>query len=164
MGLQGRHPWPRIHEDMRIFHEQTAGKLIILGRICFETWPRAALDGRRPIVVTRRKELERGEVRVTPSLGEALALADSLPGPACVTGGERIFREILDSTRPLTLHLTLIHAGIPGDRFFPEWRDQPWTETYRRESSDEHFRFTFFTLERAGRAPEPPPRTSPPRP
>jgi len=150
MGLAGRHPWHplRIAEDMRIFHEQTAGQTVVLGRICFESWPRAALDGRRPVVITSNPSIEREGVRIAPSLPAALAIADALPGEICVTGGERIFEEALALPRPLTLHLTLVHAQMPGDRFFPEWRHLPWRETGRRESADEHFRYTFFTLER----------------
>jgi dihydrofolate reductase len=40
MGVQGRLPW-RIPEDLAFFHDETAGKTIILGRICYQTWPRA---------------------------------------------------------------------------------------------------------------------------
>ena len=52
MGRDGRLPW-RIPEDLEYFHAETAGQTVVLGRICFETWPRFALDGRRPVVVTR---------------------------------------------------------------------------------------------------------------
>ncbi|HET7535533.1 MAG TPA: dihydrofolate reductase, partial [Candidatus Didemnitutus sp.] len=35
----------RIPEDHAWFHEKTAGQTVILGRICYETWPRVLLDG-----------------------------------------------------------------------------------------------------------------------
>jgi dihydrofolate reductase len=41
-----------------------------------------------------------------------------------------------------------VHALVEGDRFFPEWRHIPWRETSRRESADQNFRYTFYTLER----------------
>jgi len=44
MGRRNRLPW-RIPEDLRLFHEETAGKTIVLGRICYQTWPRARDDG-----------------------------------------------------------------------------------------------------------------------
>jgi dihydrofolate reductase len=147
MGRNNRLPW-RIPEDLKFFHDETAGKTIILGRVCYETWPRAREDGRRLIVVTSNRGLERDGVRVAASVPAALDLAETMPGEIYVNGGERIFEEILALERPMRLHLTLVHAEVPGDRYFPEWRHIPWREVARRESSDAHFRYTFFTLER----------------
>jgi dihydrofolate reductase len=147
IGRDGRLPW-RIPEDWKFFHDETAGKICVLGRICFETWPRAAADGRQPVVITRNRSLERPGVRVAAGLDEALAIAESLPGEVCICGGQRIYDETLALHRPMRLHLTLIHAEIPGDTFFPEWRHLAWREISRRESGDENYRFTFLTLER----------------
>ena len=147
MGRKNRLPW-RIPEDLKFFHEETAGKTIILGRICYQTWPRAREDGRRLIVVTSNPALERDGVRVARSVPEALEMAESMPGEIYVNGGERIFGEVLALERPMRLHLTLVHAEVQGDRHFPEWRHLEWREVARRDSSDENYRYTFFTLER----------------
>ena len=87
-------------------------------------------------------------VQVAATLPDALARAEALPGEIYLCGGQRIFEETFALTRPLRLHLTLIHAEIAGDRFFPEWRQPAWRETARRESADANFRYTFLTLER----------------
>ena len=166
IGRQGRLPW-RIPEDLEFFHAQTAGQICVLGRVCFETWPRAALDGRRPVVLTSRPLLDvRGDLRATNtsrrddpaqecsrpivvrSLPDAIATAEALPGEIYICGGERIYAETLTLARPMRLHLTLVHADISGDTYFPEWRHLPWREIARRESSDANFRYTFLTLER----------------
>ncbi|HEY1792987.1 MAG TPA: dihydrofolate reductase [Opitutaceae bacterium] len=147
MGRNNRLPW-RIPEDLDFFHRETAGKTIILGRICYETWARAREDGRRLIVITRDRSLEAGGVRVAASVAEALGIAETMPGEVYVNGGERIFEEVLALDRPMRLHLTLIHANVEGDRYFPEWRHLAWRETARRDSSDANFRYTFYTLER----------------
>jgi dihydrofolate reductase len=150
IGREGRQPW-RLPEDTAFFHAQTVGQIVVLGRICFETWPAATRDGRRPVVVTHRRELARPGVAVAASLPAALAIAESLSGEIYICGGQRIYEETLalPASRPLRLHLTLIHAEIPGDRFFPDWRQQAWTEVSRRESTDQNFRYTFLTLDRA---------------
>jgi len=148
IGRKGKLPW-RIPEDLEFFHQQTAGQIVVLGRVCFETWPRVALDGRRPVVVTRNAALARAGVHVAPSLAGALALAETLPGDIYLCGGERIYAEALALARPLRLHLTVVHAEVPGDTFMPEWRHLAWRETARRESADANFRYTFFTLDRA---------------
>jgi dihydrofolate reductase len=151
IGRDGKLPW-RIPEDLRHFHDTTAGQIVVLGRICYETWPQVARDGRRPVVITRNAALERDGVRVASSLEAALAIAESLPGDIMICGGERIYTEALAlgerTGRPMRLHLTLIHAEVAGDTFMPEWRHLAWREVSRRESADANFRYTFFELER----------------
>ncbi len=148
IGRGGRLPW-RIPEDLAFFHAETAGQICVLGRICFQTWPRALQDGRRPIVITRDRTLASEQVRVATSLADALAIAETLPGEIMICGGERIYAETLALDRPMRLHLTLIHATIEGDTYFPEWRHLAWRELSRRESSDANYRYTFIELERA---------------
>ncbi|MSU24523.1 MAG: dihydrofolate reductase [Opitutus sp.] len=143
----GRLPWA-IPEDWNFFKAQTAGQIVVLGRRSFATWRSAARDGRRPIVITRDLAIARDGVQVASSLDTALAFADTLPGEIYICGGERIYAEALALDRPMTLHLTLIHAAVEGDVFFPEWRHLAWRETARRESADANFRYTFFTLEK----------------
>lgn len=149
IGRDGRLPW-RIPEDFQFFARATAGKICVQGRVCFQSWTRAAKDGRQPVVVTRQSALACDGVRVVPSFTAALAVAETLPGEVYVCGGQRIFEEALAlaGTRVLRLHLTLIHAEVAGDTFFPEWRHLAWRELARRESADANFRYTFFTLER----------------
>ncbi len=147
IGRDGGQPW-RIAEDMKFFSARTAGQIVVLGRICFETWPGADHDGRRPVVVTRNRALARPGVAVAESLTTALAVAESLPGDIYICGGQRIYEEALALPQPMRLWLTLIHAEIPGDRYFPEWRHLAWRETHRHEGQDANYRYTFLTLER----------------
>src|SRR5688572_31822742 len=48
-----------IPEESKFFYAQTRGQIVVLGRVCFEEWPRAASDGRRAIVVTRDRKSTR---------------------------------------------------------------------------------------------------------
>jgi dihydrofolate reductase len=145
IGREGRLPFD-IPEDKAWFHQQTAGHTVLLGRICFETWPRVRADGRRPVVVSRNQALAAPGVRVAATVTEALAIAQTLPGEIMVCGGQRVFEETL----PLAdrLLLTLVHADVPGDTWFPEWRHLRWRETSRRESRDANFQYSFLTLDR----------------
>lgn len=147
IGRGGKLPWS-IPEDLQFFHAETAGQICVLGRICFETWPRATKDGRRPVVITQRTALAREGVHVVPSLAAALTVAETLPGEIYICGGQRIYEETFALARPLRLHLTLVHAEIDGDTYFPEWRHLAWRETARRESRDANYRYTFLVLER----------------
>lgn len=169
IGREGRLPFD-IPEDKAWFHEKTAGQTVVLGRICFETWPKVLADGRQPVVITSQPERlkkiaaekQRGlpakalatagaqvppqGVRTAANVPEALALARTLPGEIMICGGQRIYEETL----PLAdrLLLTLVHAEVPGDTWFPEWRHLPWRETWRKESRDANYRYTFLQLDR----------------
>lgn len=145
IGRAGRLPF-HIPEDQAWFHEKTAGCVVVLGRICFETWPKVLADGRQPVVITRNRALVSDRAHVAANVTEALALAQTLPGEIMICGGQRLYEETL----PLAdrLLLTLVHAEVPGDTYFPEWRHLPWRETERRESRDANYRYTFSILER----------------
>lgn len=165
IGRDGRLPW-RIPEDFAQFGALTAGNVCVLGRVCFDTWPDAVRDQRQPIVLTHRPlvprpgpsmaELSRAEARSVGhsipiparSLGDALAVAETIPGEIFICGGQQVFEEAIGLARPMRLHLTLVHAEVPGDRYFPEWRHLAWREIGCRRSRDANFFYTFFTLER----------------
>src|SRR6478735_2821790 len=144
IGRAGRLPFD-IPEDKEWFHDRTANQVVVLGRICFETWPRVQLDGRKPVVITSNKALASATVRVASSVAEALAIAQELPGEIMVCGGQRSYEETL----PLAdrLLLTLVHAPVEGDTYFPEWRQLGWKETWRRDGADANFRYTFSILD-----------------
>ena len=166
IGRAGRLPFD-VPEDKKWFHDQTAGQTVVLGRICFETWPKVMADDRQPVVITSQPErvLEQARQKVEPArsagpnlrgaqvpprtardVPEALAIAQSLPGEIMICGGQRIYEE----TMPIAdrILLTLVHAEVPGDTWFPEWRHLPWRETWRKESRDANYRYTFSILER----------------
>lgn len=156
IGRAGRLPFD-IPEDKQWFHDQTANQTVVLGRICYETWPRVRSDGRQPVVITSQPERLKsvpaaGPVtpvtcpRTAPNVPSALALAETLPGQIMVCGGQRIYEETLPIADRLLL--TLVHAPVEGDTWFPEWRHLSWREIWRREGSDPNYRYTFTILER----------------
>lgn len=135
-----------VPEDKKWFHDRTAGQVVVLGRICFETWPRVQLDGRIPVVITSNRSLASDTVRVARNVTEALAIAQGLPGEIMVCGGQRIYEETLPIADRILL--TLVHADVPGDTYFPEWRQLKWNETWRKEGADASYRYTFSILDR----------------
>jgi dihydrofolate reductase len=145
IGRAGQLPFD-IPEDKMWFHQKTAGHTVVLGRLGFETWPQVLADGRQPVVISRDKSLASAQVRVAANVTDALVIAQTLPGEIMICGGQRIFEETL----PLAgrLLLTLVHAEVPGDTYFPDWRHLNWRETWKRESRDVNFRYTFSILER----------------
>lgn len=145
IGRDGKLPW-RIPEDLKFFHDITQGQTVVLGRICYETWPRVRDDGRVPVVITSNRALARPGVHLAANVAEAVTLAQTLPGEIMICGGQRIYEELLPGAD--RIYLTLVHAEVPGDTYFPEWRHLTWRETEHRLSHDENYRYTFSTLER----------------
>ena len=135
-----------IPEDKEWFHDRTANQVVVLGRICFETWPRVLLDGRKPVVITSNRALANDQVRVAANVTEALAIAQELPGEIMVCGGQRIYEETLSIADRILL--TLVHSPVDGDTYFPEWRQLPWRETWKKDGADANYRYTFSILDR----------------
>jgi dihydrofolate reductase len=148
IGLDGRLPW-RIPEDWQYFRRRTTGAVVVLGRISFESWRSVLADGRQAVVLTRDPALAGERVRVARSLPEALAIASALPGEIYVCGGQRIFQEAIARPDARRLYLTLVHATVAGDRFFPEWQAAFPRVVEQRESADANYRYTFSVRERA---------------
>lgn len=145
IGRGGRLPFD-IPEDKQWFLDQTANQTVVLGRICYETWPRVLLDGRQPVVITSNRTLAKPGVQLAANVPDALALAQNMPGRVMVCGGQRIYEETLPIADRILL--TLVHAQIDGDTWFPEWRHLAWREAWRKEGADTNYRYTFSILER----------------
>jgi len=146
IGRAGSLPW-RLSADLRHFKALTLGKPILMGRRTWESLP-GLLPERRHIVLTARRDYQAAGCEIAHSLAEAIALAGEVPELMVIGGGE-LYRLAL----PLAdrLQLTLVHAAVAGDTFFPEFDPKEWRETAREEhSADERnpFAYAFVTLER----------------
>lgn len=145
IGRRGRIPW-HIPADLAYAGERIKDGIVIEGRCCYEERGKP-LPGCETIVLTHRDDWSAEGVHVADSLEAARRLAEELPGKVWIGGGEGLYRETLPVAE--RLYLTLVHTDVPdGDRFFPDWRNEFPKEVYRRESEDEHYRFTFLVFER----------------
>lgn len=145
IGRRGGLPWS-IPEDTKFFQEKTRENTVIMGSHSFGEWP-GCVKNRDVIVITHEPEKIPSGVHVVRSLTEAIDVAQGLRGDVYLCGGQRVYEEgLVIGDR---LYLTLVHATImDGDTFFPDWRAHFPREIARRESHDEHWRYTFLTLER----------------
>ena len=116
IGRGNQLPW-RLPEDLRRFKAITMGHPIIMGRRTFESIGKA-LPGRRNIVVTSRPLVSPG-IQTARDLCEALAFCPEVEGERFVIGGSRLFAEALP--RADRIYLTLVHAKIAGDVYFPSF-------------------------------------------
>ena len=151
IGSGNQLPW-HLPADLQRFKALTLGKPMIMGRRTWDSIGRP-LPGRTSIVVSRQPQLVRlaavpGCI-VVGSLPEAIAAAGPVPEIA-VIGGAELFRLALPDTD--VIHLTRVHAQVPGDVCFPALRAEEWTETFiaRHEADARHaYAFSFVELSRA---------------
>jgi dihydrofolate reductase len=148
IGSDNRLPW-RLPDDLKRFKALSLGKPIVMGRRTFDSIGRP-LPGRTNIVVSRQAGLAIEGVLVAPSLDAALAAAGNTP-EIVVIGGAQIFQQVLPRTD--TIHLTRVHAHVPGDVFFAKLDPAQWREAaVEHHAADERhqYAFSFVTLQRIG--------------
>lgn len=127
IGKNNQIPW-HLPADLQRFKKITMGYPIVMGRKTFESLP-GILPGRRHIVLTRNKDyLARGCEIVTGWEEVETLTAES--EKIFVIGGADIHEFALP--RAQQLYLTLVHAELKGDTYFPEWNKSHWKEVYRK--------------------------------
>lgn len=137
-------PW-RLPADMRHFVALTRSKPIIMGRRCHEAIGRA-LPGRQNIVLSRNRTFRAPGCAVVHSLDSALAATSRVP-EIMIIGGEQVYRLFLAQAD--CIYLTLVHAPIDGDTFFPQLDMAKWREAGRQQrpaDADNAYAITFLTL------------------
>jgi dihydrofolate reductase len=137
IGRDGTLPW-RLPDDLRRFKQRTEGHVVIMGRRTYESLS-GPLPNRPAIVISRRGDLDVGAATLANSLDEAIDIAEGRgEQEAFILGGAEIYALAL----PLAdrLELTVVHAQVEGDTYFPEFDLSAWTitEDDRHEADDRH--------------------------
>ena len=146
IGSDNQLPW-HLPADLQRFKVLTLGKPMIMGRRTYDSIGRP-LPGRTSIVVTRQPQLAIAGCIVVQSLEAALAAAGDSE-EASLIGGAELFRLALPQVD--VIHLTRVHAQVPGNVLFPELDPQEWTQTLleRHPSDARHaYAFSFLQLQR----------------
>ena len=146
IGRDNALPW-RLPEDLRRFKAITMGKPILMGRRTFDSIGRP-LPGRTNLVLTRDRSWRADGVIPVGSIDEALERAAGAP-ELLVIGGAEVFRLVMPLA--VRIHLTQVHASVPGDVEFPALDPAEWREVERSDhpADGRHaYAMTFVTLER----------------
>lgn len=141
IGRGGGLPW-RLPQDLQFFKKLTVDHTVIMGRKTFDEI-KHPLDNRRNVVITRNAAFKPHGVTVVPTLEEALALG-ATEREVFVIGGGEIYRLALP--RADRLYLTVVHATVEGDTFFPQFDTTAWAldEEERHEADARHaYPFSF---------------------
>jgi len=146
IGRDGGLPW-HLPKDLQHFKKLTVDHTVIMGRKTFDEI-KHPLANRRNVVVSRNPDFQPRGATVVPSLDEALALG-ATEREVFVIGGGEIFRLALP--RADRLYLTIVHASVVGDTYFPSFDATAWAleEEERHEADEKHaYPFTFRTYSR----------------
>jgi dihydrofolate reductase len=141
-------PW-RLSSDLKRFRALTMGHHIVVGRKTFESIGKP-LPGRHMIIVSRNRDYTAAGCFVAGSLDEALALArERGEVEAFVCGGAQLYGQALGAAG--RIYLTVVHAVVEADTFFPEWDPDEWIEkqsSHHPADEKNQYPSTFKILER----------------
>ncbi|MDD7219078.1 MAG: dihydrofolate reductase [Clostridia bacterium] len=131
-----------IPADMKMFREETTGKVVVMGRRTLESFPNGLpLKNRENIIITRNPSFQVKGAAVVHSIEEALEEVKKYPSEDvyCI-GGDSIYKQMLPYCD--VAHVTKIDFAYEADRYFPDLdKDPQWEIT---AESDEQ---TYFDLE-----------------
>lgn len=140
IGREG-HLLVSIPNDMKLFRQETEGKVIILGRKTLATFPgKRPLENRKNIILSEDRDLQVKDALVLNSVEEVLEEVKKYKSEdVYVVGGASIYEQFLPYCD--VAHITKIDFEYFADRHMPNLdRDSDWNIT---EESDEQ---TYFDL------------------
>lgn len=144
IGKNGGLPW-KISSDLKRFRQLTAGHPVIMGRKTYESIGKP-LPERTNIVITRDSHYPAPGCIVVSSIEKAVEEAKKIESEIIfVIGGGEIYRTALPFAD--VLYLTLVHAEMNGDAFFPDYSE--FKKVLASEEGEEGvWRYSFLKLTR----------------
>lgn len=131
-----------IPDDMKFFRDVTMGKVVVMGRKTFESFPGGgALKGRTNIVMTCNCEFSRDGVLCVNNREELMKELEKYESKdVYIIGGESVYRELLPFCQ--TAYITKINYAYQADAHFPNLdKEEGWEITAKSEEQ------TYFNLE-----------------
>jgi dihydrofolate reductase len=139
IGNMGMLPWHLPH-DLQHFKKLTLGRHILMGRKTFDSLKRP-LPNRHNYVLTKNRDFAADNVRVFYTKAEVL---QSDIDELIVIGGEELFKLFMPECEKI--YLTLVHAVVKGDAYFPEF--EGFIEKVRDDfDSDDKHRYNYSFIE-----------------
>ncbi len=135
-------PWKIKGEQLR-FKELTTGKVMVMGRLTYESIGRP-LPNRTNVILTRDKNFVAAGCEVFHSLEEILEHYKH-EAEIMIAGGGQLYQDTLNFAD--TLYLTMIHQDIEGDVFFPEFSRELFVEVSREDVNGE-LPYSYVTFQR----------------
>ena len=135
----------RIPADMKMFRQETTGKVVVLGRKTLETFPNAQpLKNRTNIILSSNKDYKVKDATVVHSIEELLEeLKNYADEDIYIIGGETVYRQLLPYCN--VAHVTKIERSYEADAFLPNLdKDPVWKIT--AESDEQSYFDTTYSF------------------
>ena len=140
----------RIPADMKMFRNETTGKVVVLGRKTLETFPNAQpLKNRTNIILSTNTAYEVKDGIVVHSVEELLEeLKKYKEEEIYITGGETVYRQMLPYCD--VAFVTKIDRNYEADAFFPNLDKDPEWKLAAESDEQSYFdtTYSFFRYER----------------
>lgn len=147
IGSNNRLPW-KLPEDLMHFYQLIDGKTVVMGRKTYDSIGKP-LKNSNNIILTRQGQLKIPGVTILTSLSELLAQFQDSTAEIMVIGGAKIYQQLLPWVNKM--YLTIIHANIAGDSFFPSWKKEHWLLTTKQQNATKDYTYSFETYIRRSR-------------
>lgn len=133
----------RIPADMKMFRQETTGKVVVLGRKTLETFPGGQpLKDRTNIILSRETGYQAEGAKVAHSVEELLEMLRPYDSSEIyVIGGESIYRQLLPYC--YTAHVTKIDRAYEADTWFPNLDENPQWEITAESDEQSYFDTTY---------------------
>ena len=131
-----------IPADMKMFRQETTGKVVVMGRKTLESFPNGLpLKNRTNIVLTGNKDYNVKDAIIVHTVEELLEEIKKYPSEEvyCI-GGDSVYKQLLPYCD--TAHVTKIDFAYEADSYFPNLDEDP--EWHVAAESEEQ---TYFDLE-----------------
>ncbi len=135
----------RIPADMKMFRQETTGKVVVLGRKTLETFPNGQpLKNRTNIILSTKEDYQVKDAIVVHSIEELLEELKNYPSEDIyIIGGETVYRQMLPYCD--VAHVTRIDRSYEADAFFPNLeKEGNWQIT--AESDEQSYFDTTYTF------------------
>jgi dihydrofolate reductase len=146
IGNNNHLPW-HLPDEWKNFKMITNGKPFLMGRKSYEA-PDALHSSCRNVVLTKTTNNPAPGVEYATDLNQALALLNE-ENEVFILGGASVFEQALPLVEKL--HLTVVHAHLEGDAFFPAISPHDWelvSSEYHGIDQDHAFAFSMNLYER----------------
>ena len=148
IGCDNKMPW-HLPEDLKHFKQLTLGHIVIMGRKTYESIGKP-LPERINIVITRQPMFSAANTIVVTSIEAALQACTPYPDKKrFVIGGSEIYQQTLAISQ--RLYLTEIQKDFVGNRYFPVFDRNEWSEAAREihhQGTADGLEYHFVILDR----------------
>lgn len=139
LGINNELIW-HLKGDMKFFRTLTSGKIIVMGRKCFESLS-GVLPNRENIIITRNNDYVVEGAKIFHDIKDVVSYIENSECDVFVIGGAKIYEEFLPIVE--NIYLTEIDDTKEADVFFPEFNKDNYDKEILDVNEEDGVKYTF---------------------